>query len=163
VKEPRGPDERQEPQPDQHAHSEASTAARSSRSRQKGAKAGGAEQHQSEQKPTASAQNEDENAGAATDGQPVPTQPGAAAHGRAESVTPDDGTAHSGAEPSAADLLGDSEPQKSQHQPGGASRDLPMTEAQQAMEHQLNRVPDDPAGLLRQRFLLQHMRRNGQL
>jgi len=24
-------------------------------------------------------------------------------------------------------------------------------------------VPDDPAGLLRQRFLLQHLRRNGQL
>jgi Ca-activated chloride channel family protein len=38
-----------------------------------------------------------------------------------------------------------------------------MTEAQQALEHQLNRVPDDPAGLLRQRFLLQHLRRNGQL
>jgi Ca-activated chloride channel family protein len=31
------------------------------------------------------------------------------------------------------------------------------------MEHQLNRVPDDPGGLLRQRFLLQHLRRHGQL
>jgi Ca-activated chloride channel family protein len=31
------------------------------------------------------------------------------------------------------------------------------------MEHQLRRVPDDPGGLLRQRFLLQHLRRQGQL
>ncbi len=33
----------------------------------------------------------------------------------------------------------------------------------QAMEAQLRRVPDDPAGLLRQRFLLQHLRREGRL
>jgi Ca-activated chloride channel homolog len=36
-------------------------------------------------------------------------------------------------------------------------------EAQQAMEAQLRRVPDDPAGLLRQRFLLQQLRREGRL
>ena len=36
-------------------------------------------------------------------------------------------------------------------------------ERQQAMEAQLRRVPDDPAGLLRQRFLLQHLRREGRL
>ncbi|AFL72912.1 VWA domain-containing protein [Thiocystis violascens] len=36
-------------------------------------------------------------------------------------------------------------------------------EQQQAMEAQLRRVPDDPAGLLRQRFLLQHLRREGRL
>ncbi len=36
-------------------------------------------------------------------------------------------------------------------------------EQQQAMEAQLQRVPDDPAGLLRQRFLLQHLRREGHL
>ena len=36
-------------------------------------------------------------------------------------------------------------------------------EQQQAMEAQLSRVPDDPAGLLRQRFLLQHLRREGRL
>ncbi|MFZ0791354.1 MAG: tetratricopeptide repeat protein, partial [Chromatiaceae bacterium] len=33
----------------------------------------------------------------------------------------------------------------------------------QAMDAQLRRVPDDPAGLLRQRFLLQHLRREGRL
>jgi Ca-activated chloride channel family protein len=36
-------------------------------------------------------------------------------------------------------------------------------EQQQAMEAQLRRVPDDPSGLLRQRFLLQHLRREGRL
>lgn len=36
-------------------------------------------------------------------------------------------------------------------------------EREQAMEAQLRRVPDDPAGLLRQRFLLQHLRREGRL
>ena len=41
-----------------------------------------------------------------------------------------------------------------------AGQDL---EDQQAMEQLLRRVEDDPAGLLRQRFLLQHLRRNGQL
>jgi Ca-activated chloride channel homolog len=36
-------------------------------------------------------------------------------------------------------------------------------EDRQAMEQMLRRVEDDPAGLLRQRFLLQHLRRSGQL
>ena len=36
-------------------------------------------------------------------------------------------------------------------------------EGQQAMEHLLRTVPEDPGGLLRQRFLLQHLRRHGQL
>jgi len=36
-------------------------------------------------------------------------------------------------------------------------------ESEQAIEQMLRRVDDDPGGLLRQRFLLQHMRRNGQL
>ncbi|MEJ2591123.1 MAG: hypothetical protein P8178_06950 [Candidatus Thiodiazotropha sp.] len=36
-------------------------------------------------------------------------------------------------------------------------------EQAQAMEQTLRRVEDDPAGLLRQRFLLQHLRRTGQL
>ncbi|MBN2886972.1 MAG: VWA domain-containing protein, partial [Chromatiaceae bacterium] len=35
-------------------------------------------------------------------------------------------------------------------------------EREQALEAQLRRVPDDPAGLLRQRFLLQELRREGQ-
>lgn len=36
-------------------------------------------------------------------------------------------------------------------------------ERKQALEAQLRRVPDDPAGLLRQRFILQHLRREGRL
>ena len=36
-------------------------------------------------------------------------------------------------------------------------------EQRQAMEQMLRRVPDDPAGLLRQRFWLQHLRRQGRL
>ncbi|QGU33117.1 VWA domain-containing protein [Thermochromatium tepidum] len=35
-------------------------------------------------------------------------------------------------------------------------------EREQVMEARLRQVPDDPAGLLRQRFLLQHLRREGQ-
>lgn len=36
-------------------------------------------------------------------------------------------------------------------------------EQDQALEQLLRRVPDDPGGLLRQRFLLQHLRRSGEL
>jgi Ca-activated chloride channel family protein len=66
-----------------------------------------------------------------------------------------------GAEPAPADLLGDAEPGAAQ--PGTVAESGPEGEAHQAMEHLLRRVPDDPAGLLRQRFLLQHLRRSGQL
>lgn len=49
--------------------------------------------------------------------------------------------------------------------PGVGADDLTpeQREQLQAMEAQLRRVPDDPAGLLRQRFLLQHLRREGRL
>ncbi len=39
----------------------------------------------------------------------------------------------------------------------------PVPESAQAMEQWLRRVPDDPAGLLRQRILLQHLRNRGEL
>ncbi|MEJ2423915.1 MAG: VWA domain-containing protein [Candidatus Thiodiazotropha sp.] len=69
-------------------------------------------------------------------------------------------------EPGLADLLNQKSPGASD-KPTSAGEKIssvqPMTEAEQAMEHQLNRVPDDPGGLLRQRFLLQHLRRTGQL
>jgi len=44
-----------------------------------------------------------------------------------------------------------------------AARSPEMLEREQALEAQLRRVPDDPGGLLRQRFLLQHLRREGRL
>jgi Ca-activated chloride channel family protein len=46
---------------------------------------------------------------------------------------------------------------------GGLADDPRQSEAQQAFEQMLRRVPDDPAGLLRQRFLLEHLRREGRL
>jgi len=46
-------------------------------------------------------------------------------------------------------------------QAGAADLSPQEREQQQAMEAQLRRVPDDPAGLLRQRFLLQQLRREG--
>ena len=66
-------------------------------------------------------------------------------------------TPHS-SEPGLGDLLGD--------KPGARTRpaeDQFNSEDRQAMEQMLRRVEDDPAGLLRQRFLLQHLRRTGQL
>jgi len=39
----------------------------------------------------------------------------------------------------------------------------PIPESAQAAEQWLRRVPDDPGGLLRQRFLLQHLRNTGRL
>jgi Ca-activated chloride channel homolog len=50
--------------------------------------------------------------------------------------------------------------------PGHAAAETPDPQAlerEQALEAQLRRVPDDPGGLLRQRFLLQHLRREGRL
>jgi Ca-activated chloride channel family protein len=43
-------------------------------------------------------------------------------------------------------------------QPSGQER-----EQRQALDAMLRRVPDDPGGLLRQRFMLQHLQRSGQL
>jgi Ca-activated chloride channel family protein len=45
--------------------------------------------------------------------------------------------------------------------PGGGRQ--PGDESIQAIDQMLRRVEDDPGGLLRQRFLLQHLRRHGQL
>lgn len=51
-----------------------------------------------------------------------------------------------------------------QSETGGVADLTPEArERQQSMEAQLRRVPDDPSGLLRQRFLLQHLRREGRL
>lgn len=44
-----------------------------------------------------------------------------------------------------------------------ALQDPQALEREQALEAQLRRVPDDPGGLLKQRFILQHLRREGRL
>ncbi|MBP6735361.1 MAG: VWA domain-containing protein [Chromatiaceae bacterium] len=68
-----------------------------------------------------------------------------------------------GAEPSKQDLLGGQEPGTLPAGKPNPQAQAPLSEGEQAMEHQLRRVPDDPGGLLRQRFMLQHLRRQGQL
>lgn len=65
--------------------------------------------------------------------------------------------------PGIEDLLGKKQAQTSATKSGSAPPASINPEDQQAMEQMLRRVEDDPAGLLRQRFLLQHLRRNGQL
>ena len=65
------------------------------------------------------------------------------------------------AEPSLSDLLGGNPNQGPMASNSPESNLNP--EDRQAMEQMLRRVEDDPAGLLRQRFLLQHLRRTGQL
>lgn len=67
-------------------------------------------------------------------------------------------------DPGLTDLLGESQGQNPP--PAGAPlapEDQAQREARQSMEYRLNQVPDDPSGLLRQRFLLQHLRRIGEL
>jgi len=66
------------------------------------------------------------------------------------------------AAPGIGDLLG-GPPQGSPPAAVPARQELEGGEERQAMEHMLRRVPDDPGGLLRQRFLLQHLRRSGRL
>ncbi|EGV16395.1 VWA domain-containing protein [Thiocapsa marina] len=77
-------------------------------------------------------------------------------------VLPEDASAGS-AEHSA----GASDPNTKERAPSDSTlSQAPSPEAlerEQAMEAQLRRVPDDPGGLLRQRFLLQHLRREGRL
>ena len=68
-----------------------------------------------------------------------------------------------GAEPSKQDLFGGQEPGTLPAGKPNPQAQAPLSEGEQAMEHQLRRVPDDPGGLLRQRFMLQHLRRQGQL
>jgi len=65
------------------------------------------------------------------------------------------------AEPGMADLLAQN-PQPGEGLPTDMNSRVDP-EQRQAMEQMLRRVPDDPAGLLRQRFWLQHLRRQGRL
>jgi Ca-activated chloride channel family protein len=93
--------------------------------------------------------------------QPAPQTPGAAPPA-ARGDEPAAAGLQAGGEPGPGDLL-DPSRGAGPAQAAATSPEETPSEAQQALEHQLNRVPDDPAGLLRQRFLLQHLRRSGQL
>jgi len=106
---------------------------------------------------------QEEEMGASTPANPPPRQDGDPADqptARRESGP--------GKEPDRQDLLGgppsaaSSSPLPNPGQSSSQVAPVPPTEDQQALEQQLRRVPDDPGGLLRQRFLLQHLRRQGQ-
>ncbi len=86
---------------------------------------------------------------------------GAGQQNTAAGAAPANSSPAPGAAPGLADLLGSAPAQPPSARAAAVPK--PLTEAQQAVENQLNQVPDDPAGLLRQRFLLQHLRRTGQL
>ena len=78
----------------------------------------------------------------------------------AGSAAPEPGAG--GQSPGLADLLG-RQPQVADGTAATAQAPGIDPEDRQAIEQLLRRVEDDPAGLLRQRFLLQHLRRRGQL
>jgi Ca-activated chloride channel family protein len=79
--------------------------------------------------------------------------------GDADSAAPPAGESQS---PGMADLLGD-RPGSQSGRRANEQMSMLSPEDRQAVEQMLRRVEDDPAALLRQRFLLQHLRRSGQL
>ncbi len=128
---------------------------------------GGDSERQSPQEPLADQSRQDPSADQVDKPASETRSPGESAadmHGKAApDPSPDQ---RAGAEPGVADLLG----RQGADQPPPGIPPVPAptqasqtSEAQQALEAQLRRVPDDPGGLLRQRFLLQHLRRQGQL
>lgn len=68
-----------------------------------------------------------------------------------------------GPEPGRADLLGREDRGSPPQNPEAPPQDRAKREEAEAMKEMLRRVPDDPGGLLRQRFLLQHLRRIGEM
>jgi Ca-activated chloride channel family protein len=86
---------------------------------------------------------------------------GGAAEGGALPGGASRGTVDSG-RPGLDDLLGEGPPAGAGPDRRGVPGDGP-DERRQALEQMLRTVEDDPGGLLRQRFLLQHLRRSGQL
>lgn len=94
-------------------------------------------------------------------------EPSAADLGQGGAPGPDSVPEGSAGEPAASDKGSDQgqgpDQPSSGHLAGGDAQTLGERERQQALEAQLRRVPDDPAGLLRQRFILQHLRREGRL
>lgn len=79
-----------------------------------------------------------------------------------ESPTPEEQTAEGpSGDPGLEDLLGGSSDMLQQQAYRPSQQSDP--ESEQAVQQMLRMVEDDPTGLLRQRFLLQHLRRQGRL
>lgn len=68
-----------------------------------------------------------------------------------------------GEEPGLKDLIGEPVSQQQRMTAASQPQEGNIPESAQAAEQWLRRVPDDPGGLLRQRFLLQHLRNTGKL
>lgn len=125
------------------------------------ANAGGQEQNQTGKQAATDQGNEQTGKQAQAEQAKQPGPPQQSAHGDKQPGEPTAGKAQGGAQPSAEDLLADA----SGHTTGAGVRpggEAP-NENQQAIEQMLRQVEDDPAGLLRQRFILQHLHRQGRL
>ncbi len=116
-----------------------------------------------------SADSEQQQAGAGEEGDEAQQESGASKAKEEEAKSTDAGGEQQepnpdAREPGRNDLLdqGEGDPTPGQAAPG-TPEEGPIPESDQAVEQWLRRVPDDPAGLLRQRFLLQHLRNTGQL
>jgi len=89
------------------------------------------------------------------------------AQAQAADEAPNPGEPAGASEPGKEDLTGNPRDEPHRAAAGdpadGQPEQQPIPESAQAMEQWLRRVPDDPAGLLRQRILLQHLRNRGEL
>ena len=75
-----------------------------------------------------------------------------------QSAEPSDREAQQAGQPEPSDLPEDEPDQASQ--PSDGLDDTDMPERQAAMEQWLRRIPDDPGGLLRRKFLYQYSNRH---
>lgn len=103
-----------------------------------------------------------QQAGTSTQAMMADTRTTGQARAEAEAGTagavPDSSERH---QPGLSDLLG--REQQPGIRPSGSPAPALDAEGEQAIQQMLRRVEDDPSGLLRQRFLLQHLRRQGRL
>jgi Ca-activated chloride channel family protein len=131
-------------------------AGKGKRQDQKTAQGAGAGKQKDNRQPPSAAEADKEKKGSAT--QPEGQSPKAAQTGENKPRPQGEGP-----EPGRSDLLGNKD--RDQRPPGAQPppQDPAKREKAEAMEEMLRRVPDDPGGLLRQRFLLQHLRRTGQM
>ena len=143
---------------------DADSGAKEERNEGHGQGQGGDSERQSPQEPVAGQSRQDPSADQVDKPASETRSPGESEANLDGKAAPDPSPdQRAGAEPGATDLLGGQGADQRPPGPPPVPAPSPVLEAQQALEAQLRRVPDDPGGLLRQRFLLQHLRRQGQL
>jgi len=131
-------------------------AGKGKRQDQKTAQGPGAEQRRDNRQPPSAAQADKQKKGPAA--QPEGQSGKAAQTGENKPRKQGEGP-----EPGRSDLLGNKDRGRPPQGAEAPPRDPAKREKAEAMEEMLRRVPDDPGGLLRQRFLLQHLRRTGEM